>query len=267
MKRYDGYLLPVMWIFLLLIAASSCSVVGDSGTQDPIDWENGESIVPANDELLSDEQRASYLEDAEKLAVRHINERDSTQAEIPQELVDLFYNGLVHIALSDHAKAEEATETHQVHARMPANPREIIVQADTTAEWIDAWRNGVTETGNADLDDLIEQFNFTLVEYRELEHVLPAAIATLRSDRAINGHAVGRLFAKHEDIESAGYDLVTDGSDIRVTLFSDHLQYTFEYGFGDCPAGCIGNHRWHFEVYKDGDVVFAGEEGDPLPEE
>lgn len=264
MKQYSGYFFPVLWI--LLITASSCTVIGDSGNIVPIDWQNGESITPADDTQLSSEQRELYRKDAEKLAVRYINERDSSQPEIPQELVELFYNGLVHIALSNHAKAEEVTETYEVHARMPVNPREIIVQADTTAEWISAWRNETTETGYEELDTLLEQFNFTLIEYRELKHVSSTAMVTLRSDRVINGYAVGRLFEELQDIENAGYDGVTDGSDIRVIISDDHLQYTFDYGFGDCPAGCIGNHRWHFEVYKDGEVVFAGEEGDPLPQ-
>jgi len=263
MKQFDVHFFPVLLI--LLIIASSCTVVGDSGTADRFDWQNGESIVPANDELLSSEQRQLYRKDAEKLAVRHINELDSTQTEIPQKLVDLLYKGLVHIALSNDPKAKDVTETYNVHARMPVSPREIIVEADTTAEWISAWRNEITKTGNKELDTLIEQFNFTLVEYRELKHVLPTAMATLRSDQVINGYAVGRLFERLEDIESAGYDYVTDGSDIRVIFFENHLQYIYEYGFGDCPSGCIGNHRWKFNVYKDGDVVFAGEEGDPLP--
>lgn len=263
MKIYgiNSYLILTV-IFLI---TSSCNVVGNSENSGFLDWQNGENIVPADDGLLSSEDQAQYLKDAEKLAVRHINEKDPTQTEIPQDLVDLLYNGLVHIALSDDAKAVEVTEEYDVHARMPVNPREIIVHADTTAPWIDAWRNETTETGNADVDALIEQFNFTLVEYRELANVLPTAMATLRSDRAINVFAVGQLFEQLDNIESAGPDGVTDGSDISVLFFDDHLRYTFEYGYGDCPSGCISSHRWHFEVHKDGSVKFTGDEGDPLP--
>ncbi|NGP75002.1 hypothetical protein G3570_00035 [Balneolaceae bacterium YR4-1] len=251
---------------VLMLTASSCTVIGDSGGGSPIDWENGEGIVPADDESLSSEQKERYQLDAEKLAVRYINDRNSTQTEIPQELTDLFYNGLVHIVLSDLPESDEVTETYEVHAHEPAQPHEILVQVDTTASWIDAWRNETTETGYTELDDLVEQFGMTLTEYRELEQALPVALATLRADRVINGHAVGRLFEELEDIESAGYDPITDGSDIRAILLEDRLRFTFEYSFGDCPAGCIGNHRWNFEVFKDGSVAFAGEEGDPLPE-
>lgn len=255
------------YLFLLVIflVASSCDVVGNSENSGSLDWQNGENIVPADEELLSSEQQEQYLKDAEKLAVRHVNKQDSTRTEIPQGLVDLLYNGLVHVALSDHPEAKEVTEEYNVHARMPVHPREIVVYADTTATWIDAWRNETTETGNADVDALIEQFNFTLVEFRELANVLPTAMATLRSDRPINGFAAGRLFEKLDDIESAGPDGVTDGSDISVLFFDDHLRYTFEYRFGDCPAGCISSHRWHFEVDKEGNVTFTGDEGDALP--
>lgn len=264
MKRYSSLVFSILGILFLI--ASACEVVGDSGSAGPIDWQNGENIIPANDESLSSEQRERYQMDAEKLAVRHINEMDATQTEVPQELVELYYNGLAHIALSDHPKAVEVAQTYKVHARMPANPREILVQADTTAPWIDAWRNGTTETGYAELDALVDQFDLTLTEYREFEQTLPVAMATLRSGRVINGHAVGALFDELEDIESAGYDLVTDGSDISAVIMEGHVQFTFEYGFGDCPAGCIGKHRWNFEVYRDGSIEFTGEDGDPLPQ-
>ncbi len=252
-------------LLLMFLISGSCNVVGNSENSGFLDWQNGENIVPADDELLSSEEQAQYLKDAEKLAVRHINKQDSTQTEIPQGLVDLLYNGLVHIALSDQPEAVLVTKEYNVHARMPVNPREIIVYADTTAPWIDAWRNESTETGNTQVDALISEFDFTLVEYRELANVLPTAMATLRSDRAINVYAVGQLFEQLEDIESAGPDGVTDGSDISVLFFDDHLRYTFEYGYGDCPSGCISSHRWHFEVHKDGSVKFTGDEGDPLP--
>lgn len=267
MKTHNstGYIYMILLMFLLI--SSSCDVVGNSDNDDNIDWKDFGELVPADDELLSDEQRAAYRQDAEKLAVRYINEEDSTQTEIPEELIELYYHGLAHIALSDHEKAVEATQEFEVHAREPVHPREIIVQVDTTASWIDAWRNEMTETGNSEIDAFLEEYNFTLIEYSELANVLPTAMATLRSDRAINGYAVGRQFEDYDDIESAGPDGVTDGSDISVLFFDNRLRYTFEYGFGDCPAGCINRHSWKFDVNRDGTVTFVEEEGDSLPED
>lgn len=35
-------------------------------------------------------------------------------------------------------------------------------------------------------------------------------------------------------------------------------------GWGDCPAGCISEHRWTYAVDRDGTVTPKGESGDPL---
>jgi hypothetical protein len=36
-------------------------------------------------------------------------------------------------------------------------------------------------------------------------------------------------------------------------------------GWGDCPAGCINEHRWTYAVSSTGDVDLVDESGDPLP--
>ena len=36
-------------------------------------------------------------------------------------------------------------------------------------------------------------------------------------------------------------------------------------GWGDCPAGCISEHRWRYAVTRFGVWSLVGEEGDPLP--
>jgi hypothetical protein len=233
--RTSFYLLAALFLI------SSCTnLTGNSESLDSSGLQYSVQILPADVGQLSDEQKSLYLEDAEKLAIRYVNNKDSTETEIPQRLIDLLYNGLAHIVNSEHPKAEEVTEL-EVHARMPTRPHQIVVYADTTAPWIDAWRNGTTETGNLEIDELIDQFDFSLVHYRELE-ISPIATANLRSNRAINVYAVGRLFLELDYIDYAGPDLITDGSDISVLFFDDYLRFTFEYGFGDCPAGCIHGH-------------------------
>lgn len=247
-------------IFLL----STCdNITGESGFAD---FEDGPEIVPAEDQHLSEELRTQYREDAEKLAIRYVNKRDSTQTEIPEDLIDYLYNGLIHIVNSDHPKAQEATEEYSVHARAPASPRKIAVYADTTAPWMDSWRNDQTETGDPQVDEIINKYSLTLVEYNELKN-LPSAHATLQSDRAINMYAVGKLFETIDKVNGSGPEgIIGGGNDIKFLLFNSHLRFTFEYGYGDCPAGCINHHLWHFNIHEDGSVEFIDEEG-PLPKD
>jgi hypothetical protein len=42
---------------------------------------------------------------------------------------------------------------------------------------------------------------------------------------------------------------------------------TYRVGWGDCPAGCIDEHTWTYEVSRDGTVTFLGEAGTPLSPE
>ncbi len=38
---------------------------------------------------------------------------------------------------------------------------------------------------------------------------------------------------------------------------------TVRIGWGDCPAGCIDQHVWHYAVAPDGAVTIVSEEGGP----
>lgn len=44
-------------------------------------------------------------------------------------------------------------------------------------------------------------------------------------------------------------------------------QVTFRIGWGDCPAGCISEHQFLYEVSTDGSVALIGEGGEPIPPE
>lgn len=51
----------------------------------------------------------------------------------------------------------------------------------------------------------------------------------------------------------------------KVTETVDGWAVTIRIGWGDCPAGCISEHIWTFNVARGGHVVATGERGDPLP--
>lgn len=263
MKKHLTF--PLLLIVLTSITIGACSgFLGNSEESNSTDWEQETGIIPGNEQQLSEEQQQAYHLDAERLAVRFINNTDSTRTTIPDKLITNLYNGFVHVATSDHEKAQQATGEYQIHTRRPHDPRSILVFADTTASWIEAWRNGQTQTGNSEIDQLINQFNFELTDYAEFEQTAPTGRATLQSDSAINGYAVGRLFEELEDIENAGPDAVTDGNEVNVLFFNNYLRYFFELRYGDCPSGCINSHVWIFNVNRNGTVEFLDEDGDPL---
>lgn len=231
-------------------------------SRNAIDGDAEVFIVSAEDGSLSEEVRSAYRHDAEVLAVRHIIGQDPDQIEIPPLLTEALYNGLIHIVNSDEEAAVELTEKHPVHAANPA-PRRLLVFADSTADWLSAWRKGETLTGQEAIDALIDEYDFRLAAFNETGSVM----GTLRSGRPLNLEAVGRRFEEVATIVRASPDnLLVSKSDIRVLFFADRLRYTFEYGFGDCLSGCMGHHYWKVDVYTGGTVKIIEEGGNALPD-
>jgi hypothetical protein len=51
-----------------------------------------------------------------------------------------------------------------------------------------------------------------------------------------------------------------------VSETDDGWQVTIRIGWGDCPAGCISEHRWTYAVGHDASVELIQEAGDVLPD-
>ncbi|MEP6807046.1 MAG: carboxypeptidase-like regulatory domain-containing protein [Chloroflexota bacterium] len=51
----------------------------------------------------------------------------------------------------------------------------------------------------------------------------------------------------------------------KVAASGDGWEVLVRIGWGDCPAGCINQHRWTYSVARNGSVKLEDEAGDPLP--
>jgi hypothetical protein len=52
----------------------------------------------------------------------------------------------------------------------------------------------------------------------------------------------------------------------QVTTGEDGWRVLIRIGWGDCPAGCINEHRWTYAVGRDAKVELVSDSGDPLPD-
>jgi len=52
----------------------------------------------------------------------------------------------------------------------------------------------------------------------------------------------------------------------QVAPSGDGWEVLIRIGWGDCPAGCINEHRWTYAVGPDGRAELVHEEGDVLPD-
>ena len=61
-------------------------------------------------------------------------------------------------------------------------------------------------------------------------------------------------------------NLIGQSSWFEVADTDDGWQVVIRIGWGDCPAGCINEHRWTYAVGRTGSIELAQEEGDVLPD-
>jgi hypothetical protein len=60
-------------------------------------------------------------------------------------------------------------------------------------------------------------------------------------------------------------ELIGQAAWYEVTATAGGWRVEIRMGWGDCPAGCINEHRWTYAVSSTGEADLVEESGDPLP--
>lgn len=252
-------LYKIFFLFILLSLLNTC---------DTVETNNGNNqITPGDDSLIPDSIKSLMKEDAAFLTLRDVyldSAKKDSLVILPENSVESYYRGFVHIYNADTLPARDAViETYKIHAFPNPAAHSIIVAVDSTKDWVDAWKNGQRLTGNQQIDNLIDEYDLKLDRYY---HWPTYHAAVLSSEAAINIYALSKMFEPIDGVifsEPNGH--IGDGNNIEGSIESNYLEYLFSYGWGDCPSGCINRHYWLFQVKFDGTVEFIGSYGDPLP--
>jgi|AntRauTorcE11898_2_1112593.scaffolds.fasta_scaffold36877_2 hypothetical protein len=253
---------------LLLFLLNACNERLASSPETPsseiITYKNME-MTRADSSEISPAVRLRYRTDSEIITALLINEENNTQIELPSELIDMLYNGLLHIYKSDIEEAQEVTKDYEIHRTVLAGAsRRLYLRIDKDQGWARAWLNDILITGNAGIDQLIKEYNLQLIDAIEL-FTEPDVSAKFKTKKPYNQFALASLFNSRDDVENAGANInIADGDNIEVAMGDNHIQYLFSDGFGDCFAGCIKHYYWSFNVLSDGRVEFVEEYGSPF---
>ncbi|OGO58216.1 MAG: hypothetical protein A2V85_14745 [Chloroflexi bacterium RBG_16_72_14] len=70
-----------------------------------------------------------------------------------------------------------------------------------------------------------------------------------------------------EGIEARDPDLIGQAHWWEAVAIDDGWRVTFRVGWGDCPAGCIDEHTWTYDVTADGTLGFVEERGTAVPQQ
>lgn len=232
----------------------------------PSHWTNQHQIIMADSESIPDSVQTFYRESASFLAERVLyNSSDSanTPVQIPPELTNLFYHGLLHIYDANSIPARDTIMQFVWVAPWPSRSiYNTIISVDPDAQWLQPWFTGDTLTGNAAIDTLLQTYNLYPSEIHYFEYSYDVY---LHSEIPINTTALAAKFAPLPDIQHAIPEMFGgDGNDVEVEIDDSHLTYNFYIKWGDCFAGCMNKRIWTFYVTYNGNVTFEGSSGDPI---
>jgi len=227
---------------LILIAFNICFI---SKAQ----WVESSCVAP-------DSIKNLYLEDAKRLAVRYYpNSGIIIPENIYLNILDLLlavYNSV------DLPARDLVVETYNIHTFPRPVMHEMLIKVDTSYSWVKQWEKGENLTGNPDIDTLMITYNLELKRFynwRIGQYVL------IRAINALNLNPLIKLFNSIQGVLYAGPNsALGDGNDIEF----DGYRLIYSYGYGDCPAGCLGRTYWAFQVGLECSVSYAGSWSYPL---
>ncbi len=199
------------------------------------------------------------------MAVREQLKTDSEQAVIDPNLQHKFYRALVSVYNSDVKGRDDIVDSNSIHTFPYPDLQKVIVDIDPNATWQKAWKDGMTLTGYAPVDDLIRRYDRKL-EYNYEYKYIDNKDAELKSDSYWNMKAIADQFAEIDGINSAQPGVpIGDGNNICATVGDHYMELEYSLGLGDCPSGCTYRHYWNYRVGSDWSVTFTGEKVyDPL---
>ncbi len=218
----------------------------------------------ADDSNMSDSLRAIYLDDSHRLAFRDFMASDSNwidAIEIPETMVNMHYNGLVHLFNAQGiAAVDSVVDFVPVHTFPNPVMKRLLVVVDTSATWVVHWKRGESLTGNPEVDSLMVAYSLQVQQCRLF--LGKSYLALLTTREYWNIAAIASLFSQIEGVEISepdGYG--GDGNDIVGSVKTEHVLYDYYLRWDDCPAGCTEEHGWLFKVSFSGEVEFVDSRG------
>lgn len=209
-------------------------------------------------------EKNKYLDDAYRLALRLSTPvgtfREAPQ-EIPVDIADQIYTGLVAIYESDLPECLAISRDIRIHSKpFPVTDRvSLILQPG------ESWKAMQAEEQSNALIEFIEAFDLVV------EMPFPGGPdqegIVLLSERPMNMAAIGNQLAEFSEVSSVlNTGKERDGTDIKVAWHPNGLEYTFELTWGACKKECANKHYWSFLVDDQYQVNFLQDGGTPLPE-
>lgn len=215
---------------------------------------------------------SKYKNDADRLALQSLfsyNFYYNDSVTIPKDHSAEVMKWLMAVYNAKNLPARDSVVTmFDIHTYGP-EMNSFSVDADTNLPWMQQIKLRNIPTGDSLVDELISTYHLRLNEYSYSDKSLSTFSLFTRvyfeTDSNINISAITKIFKNMPGVKYAeASPIYGDGNGIGISIYVDHVQLRFGYGWGDCPSGCLAGHSWAFNVYPDCSVEFVGGYGNSL---
>lgn len=200
-----------------------------------------------------------YRDDADRMAIARTFQSGSTwmdSVDIDPEWAQSAMSALVAVYNSTSPERDTVVDLLDIHIYPIVPLRSFTVRANASQDWVQQLEAGNVPTGNATLDGLMQQYD--VIDF-DVWSWPTGASRVISFNTGTNWNLLA-LADRFEQIPGVFYASVTgsagDGSRITDSVYTDHVEITYAYGWGDCPAGCGAFYYWVFSVQPDCSVEF-----------
>lgn len=210
-----------------------------------------------------------YVDDAQRLALRRIHQNHLTyedSVEIPKSMSDTVLHALLAIYNATGLPGRDSViSTYNIHIYAQPFINEIMVKADSTLLWMQNLKAGIIPTGDSSVDSIIEKYGLSIESFITWWNIFNYYTVIFKSDSNYNIPAMGHLFESIPGVFGTELNgLPGEGNNISDSIYTDHIEIVYSYGWGDCPSGCAYRRYWKFNVYWDCSVEFVESYGNQV---
>jgi hypothetical protein len=209
-----------------------------------------------------------YRNDADRLTLKRFYRNDSKFADsinIPNHISDTVLKALIAVYNVKSIPARDTViDQFGIHTFNDFSINRFQLDADSNLGWVKNLVKGKIPCGNTHIDSLIIPYNFKVESYGK-SFPQSAYRIVMRSDSNYNIEELTKKLKRAPEVISAR-SLISygDGNRILDSIYTDHVELIYSYGWGDCQAGCINRRYWKFNVYFDCSVEFVNSYGKRL---